>query len=115
MIVRRLSEMTGGWIVGDFEPACFRTTTCEVACRHYDAGSIEAARVHQLATEITVIASGCVEMNGRIFGAGDIVVLAPGEAADFRAIEQTTTVLFKSALKRALSESPGAATAPVAT
>jgi hypothetical protein len=31
MILRRLHEMTGGWMVGDFEPTCLRTSACEVA------------------------------------------------------------------------------------
>ena len=34
-------------------------------------------------------------MNGRTYGAGDIIVLEPGEATDFRALEKTTTVVVK--------------------
>ena len=96
MIHRRLADMVGGWMVGDFEPSCLRTPACEVACKDYAAGSTEAAHIHRIATEITLIVSGRVEMNGRTFGAGDIVMLAPGEAADFRAIEATTTVVIKT-------------------
>jgi hypothetical protein len=45
MTHRRLSEMVGGWIVGDFEPTCLRTAACEVACKHYEAGAHEPAHV----------------------------------------------------------------------
>jgi hypothetical protein len=95
MIVRSLNDMVGGWIVGNFEPTCLKTTACEVACKHYEAGAAEAAHVHRIATEITLVATGRVSMNGRTFHAGDIIVLQPGEATDFRALEQTTTVVVK--------------------
>jgi hypothetical protein len=92
---RHLSEMVGGWIVGDFEPTCLRTAACEVACKHYDAGAHEAAHVHRVATEITLIAAGRVVMNGQTYGTGDILVLDPGDATDFTAVEPTITVVVK--------------------
>jgi quercetin dioxygenase-like cupin family protein len=95
MIVRSLQDMVGGWIVGNFEPSCLKTTACEVACQHYEAGAAEAAHVHRIATELTLIAAGRVTMNGRTYGAGDIIVLEPGEATDFLALENTTTVVVK--------------------
>jgi len=95
MTHRKLGDMTGGWLVGHFEPTCFKTTACEVACKHYAAGAREAAHVHRIATEITLIVSGHVVMNGRSFGAGDIVILEPGEPADFCATEPTITVVVK--------------------
>jgi hypothetical protein len=51
--------------------------------------------VHRIATELTLIASGRVTMNGRTFVAGDIIILEPGEPADFAALEATTTVVVK--------------------
>ncbi len=60
MIVRSLNDMVGGWIVGNFEPTCLKTTACEVACKHYEAGAAEAAHVHRIATEVTLIAAGRV-------------------------------------------------------
>jgi hypothetical protein len=92
---RKLNDMVSGWIVGDFEPTCLKTAACEVACKHYDTGAAEAAHVHRIATEVTLIASGRVIMNGQTFGAGDIVILEPGEATDFRALEPSTTVVVK--------------------
>ena len=34
-------------------------------------------------------------MNGRTYGAGDIIILDPGDATDFRTLEPTTTVVVK--------------------
>jgi hypothetical protein len=95
MIVRSLKDMVGGWMVGDFEPTCLKTSACEVACKHYEAGASEVAHMHRVATELTLVAAGRVTMNGRTFTAGDIIVLEPGEATDFRAVERTTTVVVK--------------------
>ena len=95
MTFAHLSEMTGGWIVGDFDPTVLRTAACEVACKQYPAGAHEPAHVHRIATEITLIASGRARMAGRELAAGDIVRLEPGEATDFTALEPTTTVVVK--------------------
>ena len=96
MTRRTLAEMTGGWIAGDFDPTCLRTRAVEVACKHYAAGDAEGAHVHRVAREITLVASGRAVMNGLVLTAGDIVILEPGEAADFAAIEPTITVVVKS-------------------
>lgn len=95
MTRRHLNEMVGGWLVGDFEPSCARTAAFEVACKHYPAGATEDAHVHRIATEITLIASGRACMNGLMLTAGDILILEPGEPAEFRADEPTTTVVVK--------------------
>ena len=95
MILRRLQDMVGGWLVGNFEPSCYKTDACEVACKRYNAGDTEAAHVHLVATEITLVTSGRVVMNGRVLSSGDIIVLEPGEPADFTALEPTTTLVVK--------------------
>ena len=86
MKLRRLEDMVGGWIVGDFEPTCLRTPACEVACKHYPAGAHEDTHVHRIATEITLIASGRARMNGRELAAIDptitVVVKMPSVAGD---------------------------------
>ena len=92
---RRLSDMTGGWMVGDFEPHCLRTPHCEVACKHYAAGDSEQAHVHRVAAELTLVVSGHVRMAGLALGPGDILILDPGEPADFQAVTAATTVVVK--------------------
>ena len=82
-------------MVGDFEPTCIQTAACEVACKMYAANTGEAAHVHRVATELTLIASGRVTMNGRTYVAGDIIVIEPGEHTDFYAHEPTVTVVVK--------------------
>ncbi|HRQ82229.1 MAG TPA: glycosyltransferase family 2 protein, partial [Azospirillaceae bacterium] len=92
----RLDDMTRGWFVGAFEPTALATDAAEAGVKRYAAGAREAAHVHKIATEITVILSGIAEMNGRRLTEGDIVVLAPGEAADFHAVTDVVTVVVKT-------------------
>lgn len=90
-----LADMTKGWFVGDFNPTCLRTRAAEVAVKQYEPGDYDAWHFHKVATEVTVIVHGLVEMNGVRHGAGDILVIEPGEGTDFRVIEQTLTVVVK--------------------
>jgi quercetin dioxygenase-like cupin family protein len=90
-----LKDMVKGWFVGGFEPAAFSTETCEVGVKHYNAGDKEAAHYHQVATEITLLLSGSVKMRDRIWNAGDIVVLEPGDITAFEALTDAVTVVVK--------------------
>jgi hypothetical protein len=91
-----LSEMKGGWFIGDFEPTCLRTPAFEAAAKQYRSGDSEAPHVHRIAREITLIVSGRVRMNGREFSAGAIILVEPGEAVSFDALDDTTTFVVKT-------------------
>ena len=95
MQVSRLEAMTKGWFVGDFTPVVHRTSAAEVAVKRYLRGDREERHVHRIAHEITVVIEGEVEMNGRRFVAGDIIVLAPNESTDFQALTDATNVVVK--------------------
>jgi hypothetical protein len=90
-----LRNMVKGWFVGNFEPTVFRTNACEVGIKYYSKGDKDAAHFHKIATEITVIQSGRVLMNGVEYQAGDIIVIEPGNATDFVVLEDTVTVVVK--------------------
>lgn len=87
--------MVKGWFIGDFEPTCLRTQDVEVACKKYNAGDHEARHFHKVATEVTLVVSGSVKMCEHILGEGDMIVLSPGESADFLALEDAVTVVVK--------------------
>lgn len=114
MTTHHLSEMKGGWFIGDFTPTLLRTGAVEVAVKTYAAGAYEPAHVHRVATEFTVINSGRVEMNGTAYAAGAIIVLAPGDATDFRALTdcQTTVVKIPGAKDDKYPLTPAPAPAP---
>jgi hypothetical protein len=95
MNVAHLNDMVRGWFVGDFEPTVFQTRDVEVGVKSYMAGDYEEWHYHRLATEITVIVSGEVEMNRRRYGPGDILVIRPLEGTDFRALTDVVNVVVK--------------------
>jgi quercetin dioxygenase-like cupin family protein len=91
----RLNDMTKGWFIGDFDPVVLKTDAAEVAVKSYTAGTIEPKHYHKLAPEVTLIVSGEVRMNDAQYGAGDIILIEPGEATDFEALSDVTTVVVK--------------------
>ena len=91
----RLEDMWRGWFVGDFEPSLLRTQDVEVAIKKYQQGEFEEAHYHKIATEITVIISGKVKMNGVEYEEEDVVTIEPYESTDFIALKDTLTVVVK--------------------
>lgn len=90
-----LKNMTRGWFVGNFAPTCLATSAAEVGVKEYKKGYRGEAHFHKVATEATVIISGRAEMNGISCGPGDILVVEPGETADFSAESDVVTVVVK--------------------
>lgn len=91
----KLSTMTKGWFVGNFEPSVLQTEAAEVAVKTYDAGTVEKRHMHKIAPEVTLILHGRVRMSESTYEAGDIVLIEPGEATDFEALTDVTTVVVK--------------------
>jgi quercetin dioxygenase-like cupin family protein len=95
MKVSKLKNMIKGWFVGNFEPTLLSTDLVEVAVKEYKAGDYEEKHYHKIATEITVISKGRVEMNGIEYSSGDIITIEPNEATDFKVLEDTITTVVK--------------------
>ncbi len=95
MIKSNLSEMKGGWFIGNFEPTLLHTNDCEVSVKRYKKGDKEGKHYHKIATEYTVITQGKVVMFDTVFTEGDIIVVEPGEATSFEALEDTVTTVVK--------------------
>ena len=95
MKVANVRDMVKGWFIGDFEPTLWKTQEVEVAFKRYQRGDTETAHIHRIATEFTLVASGRVRMNGVEYGPDAIVLIHPGEATDFEALEDATTVVVK--------------------
>lgn len=95
MYVSKLEDMTKGWFVGNFDPSLLKTNAVEVAVKYYKAGDFEESHYHKIATEITVIVSGVVRMNGIEYGEGDIIVMEPGDKTDFFAVTDAINTVVK--------------------
>ena len=95
MKVHKLKDMFRGWIVGNFEPSLYKTDEVEVAVKEYKEGDREPLHYHKVATEITVVVSGMVLMNGTLYNSGDIITIEPGESTNFEALTDTITTVVK--------------------
>lgn len=95
MKIAKLSDMTKGWFVGNFEPTLYRTNDVEVAVKLYSAGAYEKKHYHRIATEITVVTKGTIRMNSKEYVAGDIIIMEPNEATDFYAVTDAENVVVK--------------------
>ncbi|OGI00912.1 MAG: hypothetical protein A2104_04180 [Candidatus Melainabacteria bacterium GWF2_32_7] len=90
MKIAKLDDMIKGWFVGNFNPTLYKTNDVEVAVKSYKKGDYEGKHYHKIATEITVIISGKVKMNGVEYKAGDIIIMEPNETTDFECLEDNT-------------------------
>lgn len=95
MKIHSIDEFKGGWFIGDFEPSLLPTQTFEAAVKYYHAGDIDKKHYHKVATEITVVVSGRVRMNGNIYNEGTVIIMEPGEATDFEALTDVRNVVIK--------------------
>ncbi len=87
--------MVRGWFVGEFEPSVLSTPNAEIGVKRFAAGEREPRHVHRIATEITVVIEGTAIIEGMELSPGDIVVVEPGEPADFQALTDVTLVVAK--------------------
>ena len=96
MKVYKEEDFTKGWFIGNFDPVIKKSKDFEVSLKTYIEGDYEERHHHKIATEITIIARGIVEMNGLTFKTGDIIEIPPGESTDFKVIsEDVSTVVVK--------------------
>jgi hypothetical protein len=91
----RLESFIGGWLVGDFEPTLFENCHVEVGVKFFVSGNTELEHAQIKATEITIIHRGRVRIGQTTLEAGDVLVVHPGEFADFEALSDGSLTCIK--------------------
>jgi hypothetical protein len=62
----KLSESGArGWFIGDFPEAVIRTKDFEVCWQGNRAGAKDRPHIHKIITEVQLITSGCIRINGK--------------------------------------------------
>lgn len=95
MKLNNISDMVKGWFIGNITPVAYSTKNVEVAYKEYKAGDYDERHYHQIATEVTLIVYGKVQMEGNIYNKGDIITIEPYQITDFKALENSATVVVK--------------------
>lgn len=90
-----LQDFKGGWFLGNFSPAVYKTVDFEVSVKYFNAGDSEKAHFQKVASEITVVIAGVISLNEKKFSANDIVIIEPNEVAEFVSISESILVCIK--------------------
>ena len=92
----KLDDFKLGWIIGDFEPALYKTKDIEVGVKYYEPLVKEPKHLHKIATEYTIILEGRVKVNGIEYSKGDLIKIDKNQISEFETIEKTITLVVKS-------------------
>jgi len=96
MLKEKLSNMTRGWFIGNFEPSLLKTKDFEVGILTHKKGEEWPKHYHKIATEYTVLISGSMTICGELIEPGTIFILEPDEIADPIFHEDCTVVVVKT-------------------
>lgn len=91
-----LNEFIGGWFLGNFEPSLVRNSHFEVCLKRYSKGETEPRHFQRVSTEITVVVQGSCRIGGETLTIDDILIIPPGEVADFEALEDVVLIAVKT-------------------
>lgn len=87
MKIYHVGNMIRGWVIGKFIPNIY-TKDYELGFKYYNEGDYEKSHKHLLSEEVTIILLGEVDMNGKKFSEGDIIIQEKGEYTDFLCLSQ---------------------------
>ena len=96
MDIFNLSEMKGGWYVGDFSPSAFSTDQFEVGYKIHPKGDIWDLHYHERITEINLLVRGEMIMQGKKLFSGDIFIIYPYEIANPEFLEDCEILCVKT-------------------
>lgn len=96
MKICTLSEMTRGWFIGNFDPAVLKTRGFEVGILTHKKGEEWPAHYHKKSTEINVLLSGKMTVQGRTIFPNDIFVFEPYEVSDPIFLEDCKVLCVKT-------------------
>ena len=91
-----LSDMFGGWFIGNFEPTIYASKDFEVCLKRYKMGDKEPAHFQNIATEFTLVVSGRIRLGDSYFTENDIIEIEPLEIADFESLTDSIVIAIKT-------------------
>jgi len=93
--VFKVRDYTRGWLVGDFQPAVFRTRDFEIGVMSHRKGEACAFHYHAHMVEINVLAKGAMLVNERPVKQHDLFVLQKNQVVAPRFLEDCCVVCVK--------------------
>lgn len=95
MKLSRLEDTIGGWFVGNFDKAAFKTDACEVSYKYHVKGEFWPTHYQEKVMEVNLMVRGRMKIQDQILTAGDIFIIYPYEIADPEFLEDCEVVCVK--------------------
>ena len=96
MKVFNISDMKGGWYIGDFEPVAYKTKDFEVSYKLHPKGEEWDTHYHKESDEINFLVSGKMIIQDRELNSGEIFIIPKYEIADPKFLEDCYVVCVKT-------------------
>lgn len=96
MEIIRFEKMKGGWFVGNFEPAAYRTDKFEVCYKKHHKGEKWDIHYHKIATEINYLIDGKMIIQGKYLVSGDVFIIHPYEISNPEFITDCAIIVVKT-------------------
>jgi quercetin dioxygenase-like cupin family protein len=96
MKIAKLADMKGGWFIGNFDPAAYKTDQFEVCFKLHPKGEKWPKHYHKEAVEINYLIRGSMTIQGELLEAGDIFIIDKHEVSDPEFHEDCEVIVVKT-------------------
>jgi len=96
MKITNIKDYKDGWIVGGFKPSAFFTKDFEVCYKTHKKNEKWDAHYHKVGTEISLLISGEMVIQGKNLKSGDVFTIFPYEVADPIFLTDCTVLVIKT-------------------
>lgn len=96
MKVLKLSDMKGGWFIGNFDPVAYKTEQFEICYKTHPKNDVWDCHYHKKAVEVNLLVRGKMRFQDRIINAGDIFIVYPWEVSNPEFLEDCEVIIVKT-------------------
>lgn len=94
-IFHKVESFLRGWIIGDFTPSLLRTQDFEICIVSHKKNEKSSPHYHTSSTEINVVLSGNLEVNGSVLRKHDIFIYERNEVSNVRFISDSELCVIR--------------------
>lgn len=95
MKISDLKDYHRGWFIGNFEPSVLKTSDFEIGILTHKKDEFWPKHVHKISTEINLLISGLISINGTIISPGQIFVIDKNEPSKAVFLEDCKVLVIK--------------------
>ena len=89
----KMKNMKKGYFVGDFSPAVLENNAVELACKGASKYTLDAAYYRKEDTTVILIMSGRLDVDGKIYKYGDVLLFEPGDIINLFALTNVRMIV----------------------